>query len=142
MSVSKKYVLHKDGQTVSYFETPAEAYEEALTLYKQQGGFYSVTDHLLTSFELMEDQFKRAYDTGMNAFGVAVQLPESTDYELIINSMSELYSKLKYYHETYDEELCHRNVDGLKIKHTAVGTTVAAVADKLVKAAKADGKWC
>ncbi|APZ82662.1 hypothetical protein HWB07_gp108 [Bacillus phage vB_BsuM-Goe3] len=141
MRDNKKYVLQKDGQPVSYFETPVEAYEAALTLHIQRGWFYSVTEHLLTPFELMKDQFMKAYDTGKNVFGVAVQLPESTDYELIINSMSELYSKLKYYHETYDEELCHRNVDGLKIKHTAVGSSVAAVADKLAKAAQAEGKW-
>lgn len=141
MRDNKKYVLQKDGQPVSYFETPVEAYEAALTLHIQRGWFYSVTEHLLTPFELMKDQFMKAYDTGMNVFGVAVQLPESTDYELIINSMSELYSKLEYSHETYDEELCHRNVDGLKIKHTAVGSSVAAVADKLAKAAQAEGKW-
>ncbi|UPI11966.1 hypothetical protein [Bacillus phage SBSphiJ6] len=137
----EKYVVKHDGVVRGVFDEPKGAYQAAAHLHNVTKRFYTVESCFLTPFEAMEAQFKEAFETGMNAFGVAVQLPDSAKYELIINNIYEVDNKLKYYRETYDESLLHRNVDGLRIKHTAVGTTVAAVANKLAEAAEDEGKW-
>ncbi|AGY47473.1 hypothetical protein Grass_208 [Bacillus phage Grass] len=141
METTKKYVLKKDGQLVGYFETPSEAYDEALTRHMQDGEFYSVSEVSMTSFELMEEQIKRAYDEGLNYFGVAVRIPGTMNNELIINHIGEYPTKLQYYKETYDADLHHKNVEGLRIRHTAVGKTVDSVANKLAECSAADQRW-
>ena len=138
MRDNKKYVLQKDGQPVSYFETPVEAYDEALTRHMQDGKFYSVSEVSMTPFELMEEQIKRAYDGGLSYFGVAVKIPGNMNNEFIINHIGEYPTKRQYYKETYDEDLHHRSVEGLRITHTAVGKTVDSVANKLAKCSAAD----
>ncbi|QZA69561.1 hypothetical protein 035JT004_62 [Bacillus phage 035JT004] len=137
----EKYVVKHDGVVRGVFSEPEAAYRTAADLHKTTKRFYSVESCILTPFEAMEAQFREAFNTGMNVFGVAVEVPGSDRYELIINNIYELDNKLKYYRETYDESLHHRNVEGLRIKHTAVGTTLAAVANKLAEAAQDAGKW-
>lgn len=141
MDTNKKYVLKKDDRVVGYFETPSEAYDEALTRHMQDGEFYSVSEVSMTSFELMEEQIKRAYDEGLNYFGVAVKIPGNMNNELIINHIGQYPTKLQYYKETYNEDLHHRSVEGLRITHTAVGKTVDSVANKLAEYSAADQRW-
>lgn len=141
METNKKYILQKDGKIVGYFETPSEAYDEALTRHVQDGEFYSVSEVSMTAFELMEEQIKRADDEGINYFGVAVKIPGNLNNELIINHIGEYQTKLQYYKETYDEDLRHRSIEGLRITHTAVGKTVASVASKLAECSAADQRW-
>lgn len=137
----EKYMVKYKGCLIDVFSNPEEAYRAAARLHEDTKKFFSVESRSLTPFEAMEAQFKEAFETGMNAFGVALQLPGSAKYELVINNIYEVDNKLKYYRETYNESLQHKNVEGLRIKHTAVGTTVAAVANKLAEAAKHEGKW-
>ncbi|QZA69000.1 hypothetical protein 278BB001_53 [Bacillus phage 278BB001] len=141
METNKKYVLQKDGKIVGYFETPSEAYDEALTRHMHDGEFYSVSETSMTSLELMEDQITKAYNEGFNFFGVAVRIPGSMNNELIINHIGEYGAKLQYYKETYDENLHHKYVEGLRITHTAVGRTVDSVANKLAEHSAADQRW-
>lgn len=52
---------------------------------------------------------------GMSFIGVAFELPGTEDVEFIINPSCNFDTKLKYYKETYDEDLNHKKAPGVKI---------------------------
>lgn len=59
--------------------------------------------------------FSNAITSGAKYIGLMVQLPHATAPEVIINPRSNFTSKLKYYHENYNENLEHNHDSKVKI---------------------------
>jgi hypothetical protein len=65
--------------------------------------------------EMLEKCFKRAMQDKSDYVGVAIKMPFSDGLELIINPRSNFRSKLEYYQQAYDDNLEHRNAEGIRI---------------------------
>lgn len=47
--------------------------------------------------------------------GVFIEMPDFQFPEIIINPVENLEKKLKYYKNTYDDDLRHKHAEGIKI---------------------------
>lgn len=55
------------------------------------------------------DLFKRAKETNAQYVGVKIKLPNVDKAEIILNPQCNLDSKLEYYTNAYDDNLCLKN---------------------------------
>lgn len=62
---------------------------------------------------------------------VLVSVPNCNDNELIINPLTNFEDKLKYYLETYDEELNHKYAKGVKIMGFGVSECLDFIEERI-----------
>jgi hypothetical protein len=76
--------------------------------------------------------FNVAKERNINYVGVAVQLPNANDIEVIINGFENFDEKLTYYQSTYGDDLHHKHVPGLKIVGFTFGNSFADIECDLI----------
>ena len=77
------------------------------------------------------ERFHTAISMNHKFVAVALLSPNTQSPEVIINEDISLYSKLKYYENTYDESLNHRHVPGCKIVAVTSSDTYEGISANL-----------
>jgi hypothetical protein len=75
--------------------------------------------------------FYRAIETNQNYVGLKIDIGDLPYDEIIINPIGNVDAKLKYYQETYDENLVHKYAGGIRIVGFAYGKTFNEIEENL-----------
>ena len=75
------------------------------------------------TLENLKRTFYRAIEMKQKWVGVRIRIGDQPLDEVIINPIENVDAKLKYYQETYDENLFHKNAGGIKIVDFCYGLT-------------------
>ena len=76
--------------------------------------------------------FSDAMEKGTKFVGVAVKIGEAATNEIIINHHDNFESKLGYYQNAYDENLCLKAKPDIKIVGFASGDSFAEIEKALI----------
>lgn len=80
----------------------------------------------------LEEIFDRAVYLDANYIAVAIEFDEADDVEIIINPIENVKYKMKYYKESYNEDLTHKYANGVKILAVAFGNTFEEIEQDLL----------
>lgn len=68
-----------------------------------------------TAMDTFETLLQNALKNETPWMYVLMQMPNTDDEEIIVNPITNFEAKLEYYKNQYDEEMCHKYVEGLRI---------------------------
>lgn len=80
----------------------------------------------------LEAYFAIAILNKVKYVAVAIEFDESDDVEIIVNPIENAEYKLKYYQESYDEDLNHKYAYGVKIVGVTFGDTFEEIENDLL----------
>jgi len=79
---------------------------------------------------------KKAFETAQNKeyqfVGIAVTIPNTDEFEVIINHKANFDEKLDYYLKTYNEDLTHKHAAGIAIVDFAFANTFEEIQQQLL----------
>jgi hypothetical protein len=75
--------------------------------------------------------FYRAIELKQNFVGIRIRIGDLPLDEVLITPIENVDAKLKYYQETYDENLIHKNVGGIKIVGFSFGKSYSDIENDL-----------
>lgn len=75
--------------------------------------------------------FQSQWGQEANFMGIAVELPDTPEHEIIINPKANFEKKMTYYAKTYDNDLVMKVNPNIKIVNFAFGRTFAEVQAEL-----------
>ena len=75
--------------------------------------------------------FYRAIEMKQSFVGIRVRIGDLPLDEIIINPIENVDAKLKYYQETYDENLFHKHASGIRVVDFCYGQSYQDIQDEL-----------